>query len=113
MEKYRVLTNKSILDIDTLSDENTLAFIEEQNAILKQAGFEDLNSQAYIIRFHEGAFRDEYTTSLTIADAVQCLAIKEGYDVVQFENGNIGYVSYYNNYIDSFEILTIDTEDYI
>lgn len=111
MENYRVLTKESVLDLDTLNTEATMALINEQNALLADAGMEDTTRQCYIIRFFESAFRNERIDSLTIEDAVQCLAIKEGYDLVTFEDGHIGFVAYYNDHKDGFEILTIDTGD--
>jgi len=44
-------------------------------------------------------------------DAIQHLAIKDGYDLIQFENGNYGYVAYYNGIENGFEILGESEED--
>lgn len=108
MEQYKVLTRKSILDVDSENELVVSALIEEQNGILENAGI-DINNDFYIVRFFENAFRDESIESLTICDAVQRLAIKEGYDLVIFEGGHIGYISYYGSDCDGFEILTKDT----
>ena len=111
MEKYTVLTKESVMDIDTMNEARVLALINEQNGILAEAGIDDTARQFYVVRFFESAFRNEKTDSLTIEDAVQYLAIKEGYDLVRFEDGNIGFVAYYNEHKDGFEIITIDTAD--
>ncbi len=42
---------------------------------------------------------------MMLYDAVAALASKEGIDLVQFENGNYGFVAYYNENENGFEIL--------
>lgn len=42
---------------------------------------------------------------MPIEFAIQHLAIKEGYDMVQFSNGNYGFVAYYNGVPNGFEII--------
>lgn len=108
MEQYKVLTRKSILNVDSENEFIVSALIEEQNGILENAGI-DINNDFYIVRFFDNAFRNESIESITIYDAVQRLAAKEGYDLVIFEGGHIGYISYYGSDCDGFEILTKDT----
>ena len=107
MKNYKVLTNKSILDIDTENVETTLKFIESQNDILTSAGI-DINDTNYIVRFFDSPFSNAREDSMTITDAVACLATKEGFDLVRFDNGNYGYISYYGNETDAFEIVSVD-----
>ena len=111
MENYKVMTMHSVLDMCMDTDEMRMALIEDQNNRLSEAGFDDTTRQCYIVRFFESAFRNERTDSLTIEDAIQYLAIKEGYDLVMFEDGHIGFVAYYGNEKDGFEIIATDTED--
>ena len=49
----------------------------------------------------------------TIYDALQSLALKDGADLVEFEDGNIGYIGYYNGFLietNNFKILRKPTE---
>ncbi len=109
MKEYIVLTQKSILDMEYENEkqweQDCLALYEEQNAILKANGIENDDVKSYIVHFFDSDFFDEQTTELTIDDAIQCLAIKDGVDLVQYENGNYGYVAYYGTCDNGFEIL--------
>ena len=75
--------------------------IEKQNTFLEANGF-DLYTKAYEVRFG----RKTETEDLTIDEAIQCLALKDGADLVQFENGNFGFVGYYHGFNENwFEII--------
>lgn len=108
LPKYKVLTQISSLDIPYKSDEqherDCLELVKEQNEILKANGIENDYIEAYIVHFFDSDFFDEQITELTIDDAIQCLAIKDGVDLVQYKNGNYGYVAYYNGCENGFEI---------
>lgn len=39
------------------------------------------------------------------------LNIKDGYDLVQWENGNIGFLAYYSTLLDGFEIIVHEWEE--
>lgn len=64
-----------------------------------------LDDRHYLCHFFNSNFFDEQTDHYTIDDAIQYLAIKEGYDMVQFSNGNIGFVAYYGSEVNGFEII--------
>ena len=48
---------------------------------------------------------DIYRSVPDIDEAIQYLNIKEGYDMVQFDNGNIGFVAYYDGVENGFEVI--------
>lgn len=59
-----------------------------------------------LCHFFNSPFFNEKTGYWTVYDAIQCLAIKDGVDLVQFDNGNLGFVAYYNGKQNGFEILS-------
>ena len=107
LPKFKVLTKKSILDIPYESDEQNqrdcTELVEEQNTILKEKGY-DLN-KIYYLHFYDSHYTNDTIVSLELYDAIQLLAIKEGYDLVEFDNGKFGYVAYYNLHKNGFEIF--------
>lgn len=54
----------------------------------------------YLCKFTNGN-----TGFFTVDEAIQCLDIKEGFDMVQFANGNLGFVAYYDGMPNGFEII--------
>lgn len=96
---FIILTSVSVLDIND-DDEKVVELVEEQDKILKDLGF-NICSKTYNINF--GGKRKN---TQTIYEATQCLALKDGADLVQYENGNYGYVGYYAGINENwFEIL--------
>lgn len=61
-----------------------------------------LNGSDYICHYFSS---DIYRSVPDIDEAIQYLNIKEGYDMVQFENGNIGFVAYYDGVENGFEVI--------
>jgi len=100
--KYTIITSKAALNIADTT-EARLELIEEQNSKLESLGY-NLNG-VYVAHFFESAFIHEKTDSDTLSELAQKLATKEGYDLVQFENGKIGFVAYYGNEENGFEIV--------
>lgn len=94
--KYTILTKLNAYD------EDTEALYTEQQAKLETLGIDE---REYTCHFFDSAFFNEETTVMTISDAIQSLAIKDGVDLVMYENGNVGYVAYYNGKENGFEIL--------
>jgi hypothetical protein len=113
MKNYTILTKKSVLDIqeeigelDSQLQESALTNLwGEQSSLIK--------GEYFAIHFLEDKhFLDEsYTTSFNIDDTIQCLAIKDGVDLVQFENGNMGFVAYYNGHKNGFEFKGITEKE--
>ena len=83
--------------------DNPEKIIAEQEEKRKVFGLVD--DEQYLCHFFESKFSNGRTAYYTIDDAIQCLAIKEGYDMVQFSNGNFGFVAYYGSEVNGFEIL--------
>lgn len=104
---FKVLTSRSVLDISYENEEQHLdeleLIIDEQDKILKENNINIL--KCYKIHFFDGAYTYERIVKAEVDDAIQHLAIKDGYDLVQFENGNIGFVAYYSGYPNGFEII--------
>lgn len=104
---YEILTKNTCYSIGE-SDEEKEALVNEQNEVLESLGY-DL-SAAYDAHFFESGFFDDLTTYDDISSLIERLAIKDGVDLVRFENGNIGFVAYYSGKENGFEILGSVTE---
>ena len=113
LQKYKILTEISVLDIPYKNDEQFTSecekLVTEQDEILREKGFELF--ECCKIHFLESSYTTNTKREMEIADAIQCLAIKDGVDLVQFENGNYGYVAYYNGVENGFEILSERKDD--
>ena len=118
MPPYTVITQKKVWDRvhgmemidDELYEEQQEKFYEElyeeQQEKLKELGFIYHDwSHDYKVHFFDSIFRDECTIYETLSNAIELLAVKDGVDLVRFENGNYGFVAYYNNHENGFEIL--------
>lgn len=107
LPKFKILTSKSILDIPYKSDEqherDCLELVEEQNAIIEKNLYN--NKSIYLLHFFDSAFFDDHYAGFTIDEGIEALAIKDGYDIVEYENRNIGFVAYYNSYYNGFEVI--------
>ena len=79
---------------------------EEQVSKLETLGFKYEWGTNYLCHFFDSPFFDEDTNTTSIPEAIECLAIKDGVDLVQFSNGNYGFVAYYNGYKNGFEIIS-------
>lgn len=99
---FRILTAKSVYTLDADNYDSEIESLStEQNETLEQLGYE-LAGRDYLIRFGKN---DDYEVT-TIDEAIQCLALKDGCDLVEFENGNIGFVSYCNSFRENyFEVI--------
>ena len=111
--KYTILTKKSVLDIPYENynqyEKDCTEFVREQDKILKANGF--VFNKRYKIHLFDSHYINETYIDEEINEAVQYLAIKDGVDLVQFENGNYGFVAYYNGYENGFEILNEREDD--
>ena len=76
--------------------------IKEQEEKRKVLGLGDKN---FLCHFHSSPYTSDRIVEMPIEFAIQHLAIKEGYDMVQFPNGNYGFVAYYNGVPNGFEII--------
>lgn len=105
--KYTVLTSRSILDIPYDNVEQLQALLNEQDELVNKL----CPSEYYKATFFESYFCNEYVRKGTLSYLIQCLAIKDGIDLVWFENGKIGYVAYYNGHENGFEFEAISKEE--
>ena len=64
-----------------------------------------LNGSSYLCHFFESEFFEERTEEMSVDAAIECLAIKDGVAIVQYENGNYGFVAYYNGKKNGFEVI--------
>ena len=100
MLNYTIVTNNQV----NKSNPEILYLEQEQKA--KELGLDTSFSAKEInVHFFNSRFFDESYTNSNIYDALENLAAKDGIDLVQYENGNYGYVAYYNGNRNGFEIL--------
>lgn len=106
MPPYTILGTPLYEFLDTEpSETDCFARIDEQDKILEEHGYSRTNRTEYLCHFFDSVFFDEQTTEFCIDEAIEALAIKDGVDIVRFDNGNIGFIAYYNGNINGFEIL--------
>ena len=106
---YKIMTKRTCYSTG-YSDEERESLVTEQDNFLREKGYNTWNKD-YRIHFFDSHFFNETTETMNIETAIECLAIKDGVDLVQYENGNYGYVAYYNGCENGFEILG-EEEDY-
>ena len=90
---------------DEPSETDLFARVDEQEKILKQNGLSSTNGTEYLCHFFNSVFFDEQIRESCVDEAIEFLAIKDGVDIVRFNNGNIGFIAYYNGHENGFEIL--------
>lgn len=113
--EYTVITKRGLWDIvrECMTEEEEAeeqkdreALTEEQNDILKQTYGENWYTDSfYMVRHKSRWINKDYSMFCDIDDIINMLAIKDGVDLVRFENGNLGYVAYYNGMEDIVEIV--------
>lgn len=104
MPGFEIVTKTHLYDIDIDDYDAYVALWDEQCDKLEELGI-DVNGR-YKLHFFDSAFFDEYETDSYVGESTQFLAIKDGIDLVRFETGNYGFVAYYNNHCNGFEILS-------
>ena len=111
-QNYEVVTQRKLYDYLNIQESEEEKFYEElceeQLEFLKK----EITKENVIIHFIEdNHFCDdkyEYVSATEIDEQIQYLAIKDGYDLVRFSNGNLGFVAYYNGHENGFEIIQIE-----
>lgn len=111
---YKILTSRSVLEIPYENEEQhereAIALVEEQNRIVEEI----CPSEYYKVHFIEDPYYCDdsviYVTHLD--DAIQYLAIKDGVNLVRFDNGKLGYVAYYNSRENCFEFEPCSKAEY-
>lgn len=106
---YKILNTVSVMDIpEDIYETEIERHNEETDDILTENGIVMTGAYAntrYKCEFWENKRSETETRTVTIYDAIEMLALKEGADVVEYENGNIGIVGYYNAWENGFIIL--------
>lgn len=106
MNKYTVITKHQVYgDYNPESEREVELRYEEQLEKLEILGFKYERMADYVCHFFDSAYFDEETCVTSIPEAIECLAIKDGVDLVLFENGNYGFVAYYNGNENGFELI--------
>ena len=100
MPKYVIITKNQVYESE--SEKIVEEIVEEQEEKRKLLG---LDGDHYVCHFFDSPYFSDSTEETSIEDAIQRLAIKDGYDMVQFQNGNYGFVAYYNGIVNGFEIV--------
>ena len=101
--EYTILTKKSSAEITEEQTTLLLAQYEEQCNALTAHGYD--MEKRYKVHYFGSPYTNDITRDDVISDAIQRLAIKDGYDLVEYKNGNIGFVAYYNGVENGFEIV--------
>lgn len=96
MPKYVIITKNQVYESEPEK------IVEEQEEKRKLLG---LDGDHYVCHFFDSPYSNDFTEETSIENAIQRLAIKDGYDMVQFQNGNYGFVAYYNGIVNGFEII--------
>ena len=95
-------------------DDNYNEIIEEFYRVQLETFFklfvsdDGLHGGEMIVHYFDSDFRNErFEMDLThyINEYIDGLAIKEGVNLVRFENGNIGFVGVYGAYENGFEVI--------
>lgn len=98
--RYEVI-GQSLFDTwEAYSDDHVPFYEEQERKFLGLCG--DVKEVAYVLNgklLYIDSPRDYY-------HACDCMAIKEGADLVKFESGNIGFVGYYGMHKDYLEVVT-------
>ncbi len=108
-QNYEIVTKRKLYDYLDIPESEEEKFREElwkeQTDFLER----EVTTKNVIIHFIEDAhFINEnyhYSSKKNIDEYVQWLAIKDGFDLVRFSNGNLGFVAYYNGHKNGFEII--------
>lgn len=103
--EYTLITFDGVYRHNYEDDPNNEKLFNEQTEWLQKLGYKKDWYTEVTYHHFDSVFSDDYTTNDTLHDAIEALAIKDGVDLVRFENGNIGFVAYYSGYKDGFEIL--------
>lgn len=97
--KYTIVGN----DFRNVPEDMTEEFYEKQLETYYSIFPDD---RKMIFHFLKGNVYEIGSTD-NINDFIECLAIKEGGNLVQFENGNYGFMATYGAYENGFEIMPL------
>lgn len=109
---YEIATKRKLYDYSDMTEEEEEIFRE--NLYEEQMKIIDLQVKTKNVIIHileDDYYLNEhffYDKKEEINRYLEYLAIKDGADLVKFENGNLGYIAYYNLAKNGFEIIETD-----
>lgn len=105
--EYKIITDRHVHDDHYYLEEDWSEKLwQEQEDKCEEIGLDtDYLADEVQCNFFDSPFFDECTEYMNIYDAIQCLAIKDGVDLVQYSNKNYGFVAYYNGNVNGFEVI--------
>lgn len=104
LPNYSIMTKLQVSQSYDNEDFDFQALTDEQDDVLRIFGYKDTTRTNHLIHFFNSRFFDEFTEEMTISDAIEYLAIKDGVDLVKYDNGNMGFVAY-DGTANGFEII--------
>lgn len=115
-QNYEIVTQRKLYDyLEITSDREEEKTRKEEKfheeLVKEQSDYlaREITTENVILHFLEdSAYLNEsyeYVSKEDIEGEIQCLAIKDGVDLVRFSNGNLGFVAYYNGHENGFEII--------
>lgn len=96
MKNYKILTAKSCDQVREENGDPLLLWLDQCEVIDSRC------PRIYTILFTDGR-----ESECDWESAIQMLSIKEGFDVVEYENGNIGVMAYYDGRENGFELVEV------
>ena len=103
---YKVI-GQNFYDSDGYENGDMCEFYGKQMELFNGSFLADIT---VVYHFFDSAFRNEmYTVGNTVEinDYIEMLAIKDGVNLVKYENGNTGFVGIYNGHENGFEIIPL------
>ena len=108
-QNYEIVTSRKLYDYCDIPESEEEKFREELTKEQTEFLEKEITTKNVILHFIEdSAFLNEsyeYVAKEEIEEEIQCLAIKDGVNLVRFSNGNLGFVAYYNGFENAFEII--------
>lgn len=98
MMKYELLNE---LNFDLEGEE----FMKQYNEMMDQ-----FIGKKYVARIDGQSIRYELVDN--IPELLESLAIKDGLELVRFENGSLGFIAYYTNHSEYLELVELTNEQY-
>lgn len=107
--EINVVTDFELYDIEPEQEDERIQHLTKlQERKLKELMGDAYAYQIVFLPSHFGNGITYFRADIdSVLDEVQCLAIKNGVDLVQFPDGNYGFISYYNSKRDGFKIIPV------
>lgn len=99
--KYTVIGK----DFRTVSEADTEEYYQQQTDDFYGIFPDGNNMIFHVFNRYDNSYVIDSTDN--VFDIINTLAIKEGCNMVQYENGNYGFIGYYNGHEDYIEIMPL------